>query len=62
LNGLTVDGQPYPLRNGTRYTITSTSMTAHLYNDKYKCNSHGSQPMGKWWIQGNAAQATITAD
>ena len=62
LNGLTVDGQPYPLSNGTRYTISSSSMTAHLYNDKYKSGSHGSQPMGKWWIQVNASQATITAN
>jgi prepilin-type processing-associated H-X9-DG protein len=62
LNGLLVDGQPYPLSNGTRYTIGASSMSAHLYNDKYKHTSHGSQPMGKWWLEVTASTATITAN
>ena len=56
-NGLTLDGEPYRLLNKNRYTITSTSMTVHLYNDKR--NRRG-RAMGKWWIDIAADDATIT--
>jgi hypothetical protein len=55
-NSLTMDGTPYPLRNGTVFLIQSTSMTVHLYNSK------GGQggAMGKWWIEISASQASIS--
>jgi len=55
-NGLIVDGNPYPLENKNRYTITSDEMNVHLYNSKR--NKHG-KAMGKWWIEIVAAEARI---
>jgi len=56
-NSLTVDGDPYPVRNGTLYTITSTDMTVNLYNER-PGRGHG-KAMGKWWIEIAAEDATI---
>ena len=56
-NSLTLNGEPYPLLNKNRYTITSTSMTVHLYNDKR--NKKG-KAMGHWWIDITAEDPTIT--
>lgn len=57
-NGMTVDGEPYPLYNSTRYTITSNQMTVHLYNDR---RSSKGKALGKWWIEIDAQNATIVA-
>lgn len=57
-NSLTVDGEPYPLQNGTVYDIASESMTVTVYNDK---NKNG-KAMGHWWIDINAEDATISVD
>ncbi len=55
-NGLTLDGEPYSLWNATRYTITSTHMTVHLYYGR----SRGSA-MGHWWIQVSASDGNLEA-
>ena len=55
-NGLLLNGEPYRLYNKNRYTITSTSMTVHLYNDKR--NKKG-KAMGHWWIDIAADDAEI---
>lgn len=55
-NGLSVDGEAYPLQNGTLYTITSANMTVHLYNDRA---GRQGRAMGKWWLDISAANATI---
>ncbi|MBM4030616.1 MAG: hypothetical protein FJ291_02385 [Planctomycetes bacterium] len=59
-NGLTLDGAPYPLQNGTRYTIETLpggTMQVHLYND----NPNGKgKSMGKWWITITATGSNIT--
>ena len=55
-NGMTVDGQEYAVDNGTLYTISSTTMTVHLYNDRWKQG----RGMGQWWITMEATGATIT--
>jgi hypothetical protein len=57
-NGLIVDGAPYSLLNKNRYTITSSSMTAHLYND----NQKNGKAMGKWYVEITASNVTITTD
>jgi Tfp pilus assembly protein PilX len=56
-NGLTVDGEPYAVRNGTTYDITSASMTVNLFNDKADKNG---KAMGKWYISIGATDATIS--
>jgi len=45
-NSLQLNGQPYPLQNGTLYTLSSDNMTLHLYNDK---GGRGNA-MGRWWM------------
>jgi len=45
-NYLLVDGEPYPLQNGTLYTIVAEDMTVYLHNTK-KGRGHG---MGHWWL------------
>ena len=67
-NSVSVDGVPYPIRNGRVYIITAdiTSMSVHLYN--VSCNGNGSggnnnsgngKAMGRWWIEINAPGGTI---
>ncbi len=55
-NSLTVDGEPYPLSNGTTNLIESGDMTVNLFNDKIK----NGKAMGKWYISITASGATIT--
>lgn len=55
-NGLTLDGAAYNLQNGTRYVISSSTMTVHLYNDR---RSSGGKAMGKWWITITATNAAL---
>jgi Tfp pilus assembly protein PilE len=59
-NGLTLDGAPYPLQNGTRYTIETLqggTIQVHLYND----NPNGKgKSMGKWWMTITASGSSIT--
>jgi len=56
---LLVDGRPFTLPINRRSTISSDSMTVHLYNDRR--NRHG-KAVGKWWVQINAQEATITTE
>ncbi|HUT33349.1 MAG TPA: type II secretion system protein [Planctomycetota bacterium] len=59
-NSLTLDDQPYPVQNGTCYTIEvlqGGAMSVHLYNDHPNGNG---KSMGKWWISITATGATIT--
>ena len=56
LNGLTVNGLPYTLKNGNIYEFTSNNMAVHVFNDKR--NGKG-KAMGKWWIEINAWDVTI---
>ena len=47
------------------YTIESTEMTVHLYNDHANGNGNGNgngKAMGKWWIRIEAKDAEITCD
>jgi type II secretory pathway pseudopilin PulG len=54
-NAITVDGETLSVRNGTLYTITSETMTVHLYNDK----ANGAA-MGHWMIDSLVADnATV---
>lgn len=55
-NGLTLDGMPYPLANGSRYVISSQTMKVHLYNDQRDANG---KAMGKWWIEITATNAHV---
>ncbi|MBM4038636.1 MAG: hypothetical protein FJ290_08990 [Planctomycetes bacterium] len=59
-NSLTLDGQPYDVQNGTRYTIEvlqGGTMNVRLYNDQPPGKG---KSMGKWWITITATGATIT--
>lgn len=59
-NSLTLDGDPFAVRNGTLYTIEplpTGSITVHLYNDKA---SGKGKAMGKWYIDITASCADIT--
>ncbi len=56
MNGLTVNGLAYTLKNGNIYDFTSNSMTVHLFNDKR--NSNG-KAMGKWWVEITGSNVTI---
>jgi hypothetical protein len=55
-NGLTINGQPFALANGSKYDITADQMAVVVYNDKVKSNGKG---MGHWWITINATNVTI---
>ncbi len=58
-NGLIVDGEPYPVRNGSLYIISAPSMTVELFND----NIVKGRAMGHWWFRiDDAAGATISGD
>ena len=67
-NSLTYCGEPFPVRNGTLYTITSPSMSVHLYN--VSCNGNGDggarngngKAMGRWWIEISAEKGQITSN
>ena len=64
-NCLTLDGEAYPVQNGSLYTIESTEMTVHLYNDHANGNGNGNgngKAMGKWWIRIEATDAEIICD
>lgn len=54
-NGLTLDGHPLSLRNGTCYVIEG-ALTVSLYNNR---RGQGAA-MGKWFIKIEAVGATIT--
>jgi len=54
-NSLTVNDQPYDVRNGTLYIIRSSFMWVKLTNTNDK-----GKAMGKWWITIIAFDATIT--
>ncbi len=56
-NGLTVDGQPYPLQNSTTYDITSSTMNVTVFNDKI--NKKG-KAVGHWFISIGATDANIS--
>lgn len=64
-NSLTVDGVPYPVRNGRLYYIVA-NMTVTLYN--VSCNGNGSggqnksgngKAMGRWWAEIVAPAGTV---
>jgi hypothetical protein len=55
-NGLTVDGQTYPLVNANTYYISSSSMTVNLYNDNI--NPAG-EAVGAWWLGVDATDANL---
>jgi len=54
-NGLTTQNGALTVDNASRYVIRSDSMSVHLYND----HKNGAA-MGKWWIEIDALNATIT--
>jgi len=56
-NGLTLDGEPWHVRNGTLIIIASDDMWVHLRNEKKNGNG---KAMGRWWIDIVANNATIT--
>ena len=45
-NRLIINNEVYPLQNGTLYTLTATTMTVRLYNDK----AGKGKAMGRWWL------------
>ena len=55
--GLRVDGEFYELDNAETYEIVSSEMTVNLYNDRLDRQGRG---IGRWWIEIEAQQATIT--
>ncbi|MBT3192778.1 MAG: hypothetical protein HN341_09515 [Verrucomicrobia bacterium] len=56
-NTLTIDGESYPLQNGTTYDIVSSTMSVTLYNDNVNGNG---KAMGQWYISIAATDATVT--
>lgn len=56
-NGLSVNGQTYPLQNGTTYDISSSDMKVIIFNDKI--NKKG-KATGHWYISIGATDAKIT--
>ena len=58
-NSLVVDGQPYDVVNANTFRISGEPMTVNLYNSHV---SSATEPMGQWWMDVSAGNATITAD
>jgi len=58
-NTLVVDGEVYRVSNGTLYTIRSSDLEVHLYNEKAENNGH---VMGHWWLETTGTATTVEND
>ena len=56
-NGIEIDGYPFPMQNGTKYTITGPAISYRIYSDKEKVG-----PLGRWWLSLEGSNIVVTGE
>lgn len=56
-NGLEIDGYPFPMQNGTKYTISGPAISYRIYSDK-----ENPGPVGRWWLSLSGSNIVVGSE